>query len=114
MNANRDDEATPVEPPASGGLQQERGGSPTGRQSRPSRIRVDLRRLPRFWYWVVALMVTGGVGWLAWKTGRPGEGTVWVRERVAPVLGWVWIGLAAVALVTWPFRRKREGPECRR
>ena len=57
--------------------------------------------------------MTGGVVWLAWKTGQPGEGTTWVRERAAPVMGWIWIGLVVVVLLTWPLRRKGKEPPCR-
>lgn len=73
------------------------------------RTRVDLRRsLPPWLILLLGAAIAVGVALLAWWVGRDDPAPTWITERLVPALGWVYIALALVALVSW-WRRRAHG-----
>lgn len=75
---------------------------------RPPRRRIDLLRLlspaARM---VLALAVVAVVSLAAWWVGRDEPVPAWIATGLVPLLGWLWLALAAVALASWWLRRRR-------
>jgi hypothetical protein len=63
------------------------GGDPTDR--RP----LDLRRLPRWLQYVIALAVVALVVAAAWAFGGDRPVPSWITGFVIPALGWLYVGL---------------------
>ena len=76
---------------------------------RQSRRRVDLRRLPRWQQYVLALGVTAVVVVAAWLVGGDEPVPAWVSEILVPALGWLVLAIVAGALATRLLRRRRRG-----
>ena len=72
-----------------------------------ARIRIDLFRLRPVWYWSIALIIVGLVSTLAWWVAQRRPQATSLSPGVRDVLGWCFIVLALVALITWPLRRRR-------
>ncbi len=69
------------------------------------RRRVDLRTLPPWAQYTIALAVVAVVGGVAWLVGRGRPTPSWF-QGVIPILGW--IGVAAlVYLAVWQLLKKR-------
>jgi hypothetical protein len=72
---------------------------------RPPRRRVDLRILPTWAQYLIALIVVAAVGGVAWLVGRGRPTPSWF-QGLFPVLGW--IGVAALLyLAVWQILKKR-------
>ena len=58
---------------------------------RPSseRISVDLKRLPRWLQYVIAVSVTAVVVALAWHVGKDRPVPHWIQAYLVPALGWI-------------------------
>jgi 4-hydroxybenzoate polyprenyltransferase len=65
---------------------------------RQSRRRVDLRRLPRWQQYVIALTVTAAVVAAAWLVGRGEPVPGWVSGWLVPALGWLVLAVGGGAL----------------
>lgn len=78
-------------------------------QPRPPRRRVDLSRLltPAA-RWTLAIVVIVAIGFAGWWTGRDRPVPAWISQGLVSWLGWAYLALAAVALVSW-WRRRRAG-----
>ena len=75
----------------------------------PPRRRVDLRRLPRWQQYALALAVTAAVVVLAWLVGGDEPVPAWVSELLVPALGWLVLAVVAGALAMRLLRRLRRG-----
>jgi hypothetical protein len=64
----------------------------------PRRRRVDLRRLPRWQQYVIALTVTAGVVAAAWLVGGDEPVPAWASGWLVPALGWLVLAVGAGAL----------------
>jgi len=62
------------------------------------RRRVDLRRLPRWQQYALALAVTAAVVVAAWLVGGDEPVPAWVSELLVPALGWLVLAIVAGAL----------------
>jgi hypothetical protein len=62
------------------------------------RRRVDLRRLPRWQQYAIALGVTAVVVVAAWLVGGDEPVPAWVSEVLVPALGWLALAIIAGAL----------------
>ena len=72
----------------------------------PPRRRIDLfRLLPPAARYGVALLVIAAVSLAAWWSGRDEPVSPAVHGLLVPLLGWLWLALAAVALASWLWRR---------
>jgi hypothetical protein len=77
---------------------------------RPPRQRVDLfRLLSPLARTALALAVVVAVSLAAWWTGRDDPVPPFITDVLVPLLGWLWLALAAFAFVSW-WRRRRKGP----
>lgn len=76
--------------------------------TRPPRRRVDLFKLltPAARY-AVAVAIIVVVSLAAWWTGRDEPVPPAVNGILVPLLGWLWLALAAVALASWLWRRRK-------
>lgn len=64
------------------------------------RRRIDLHRtLSAPARWALALLIVGVVALLAVWQGHDRPVPAWIEEGLVPALGWIWLGLAALALV---------------
>ena len=73
------------------------------------RARVDLRRsMPRWALFALSAAVIAAVAGAAWWIGRDQPVPAWITRYLVPSLGWIYIGLAVVALAGyWQRRRAR-------
>lgn len=62
------------------------------------RRRVDLRRLPRWQQYAIALAVTAAVVVAAWLVGGDEPVPGWVSGILVPALGWLVLAIVAGAL----------------
>ena len=69
-------------------------------ESEPARRRVDLRVLPSWIQWALALGATAAVVLAAWWAEGDQPLPSWASENLVPGLGVAWLLLAAVALIT--------------
>lgn len=67
----------------------------------------DLRRLPVWLQYLVALSVIAVVAAAAWLVGRDRPVPHWVTHGIIPVLGWVYIAFAAYWVVSRILRWRR-------
>jgi hypothetical protein len=56
----------------------------------------------------LALAVVAAVVAAAWFTGRDRPTPAWITEWLVPILGWVFIGLVTIALVSRLRRGRRD------
>jgi hypothetical protein len=63
-----------------------------------SRIHVNLRRLPKWAVTLIALTVVIAITLAAWHVGKDEPNPEWVTKKLNPVLGWLWLMLAVIAL----------------
>ena len=75
--------------------------------STPKRVRIDLRRLPPFLQWIIALVVVAGFVLAARRWGNSQPPPEWASDGFVPVLGWIVIGLASIAALSAISRRLR-------
>lgn len=75
---------------------------------RPTRRRIDLFKLltPAARYGI-ALLVIAAVALAAWWSGHDDPVPPAVGGILVPLLGWLWLALAAVALASWLWRRRK-------
>lgn len=66
-----------------------------------SRKRVDLRALPTWLQYLIALTVTAIVVAFAWWVSRGAStpATTWVEHTLAPILGWLFIILVVFLII---------------
>jgi hypothetical protein len=67
-----------------------------------NRIRIDLKRLPKWLQYVIAITVTAIVVAVAWHQQRPAPD--WVMVWVVPILSWIGLVLIVTG-VTWHLRQ---------
>jgi hypothetical protein len=73
----------------------------------PPHRRVDLfRLLTPVARWVLAIAVIVAIALAGWWTGRDRPVPAWISQGLVPWLGWAYLALVAVALVSW-WRRRR-------
>jgi len=74
---------------------------PSGRrEARPTPgDRIDLRRLPAWLQYTIALAVVAVVAGLAWLVGRDDPLPDWMTGALIPALGWLYIVLFIIAIV---------------
>ena len=75
----------------------------------PLRRRVDLRHLPRWQQYTLALLVTAAVVVIAWLVGGDESVPAWVSKLVVPALGWLVLAIVASGLAIRLLRRQRGG-----
>jgi hypothetical protein len=73
---------------------------------------VDLHRLRPAARWTLAVAVVALVAVLAWWSGHDDPVPAWITRWLVPALGYAWLALAAVALVSH-WRRRRPKPPAR-
>lgn len=71
----------------------------------PPRRKVDLRRLPGWAQYVIALSVVAVVVTAAWIVGGDRPVPVWITRYLVPALGVFYLILCAIALIGWARRR---------
>lgn len=81
---------------------------------RPPRRRVDLSRLAPRTRTALALAIVVAVSLAAWWSGRDDPVPPFITDVLVPALGWLWLALAAFALVAWWRRRGKGGPDADR
>lgn len=75
---------------------------------RPPRRRVDLFKvLPPAARYALALAIIAAVALAGWWVGRDEPVPPAVGGFLVPLLGWLWLALAAVALASWLWRRRK-------
>jgi peptidoglycan/LPS O-acetylase OafA/YrhL len=74
-----------------------------------ARRRVDLRRLPRWQQYAIALAVTAAVVVAAWLVGGDEPVPAWVSELLVPALGWLVLAIVAGALAVRLLGRRGRG-----
>jgi hypothetical protein len=73
------------------------------------RRRIDLRRLPRWQQYAIALGVTGAVVVAAWLVGGDEPVPAGVSEILVPALGWLVLAIVAGALAVRLLGRRGRG-----
>jgi peptidoglycan/LPS O-acetylase OafA/YrhL len=73
------------------------------------RRRVDLRRLPRWQQYALALAVTAAVVVAAWLVGGDEPVPAWVSELLVPALGWLVLAIVVGALAVRLLGRRGRG-----
>jgi peptidoglycan/LPS O-acetylase OafA/YrhL len=76
---------------------------------RQTRRRIDLRRLPRWQQYALALAVTAAVVVAAWLVGGDEPVPAWVSELLVPALGWLVLAIVAGALAVRLLGRRGRG-----
>ena len=71
-----------------------------------SRKKVDLRTLPAWLYYIVALVVTVAIMIVAWIVGRDRPIPDWIENYLIPSLGWVFLLFLAVAIIGWLLKKR--------
>lgn len=71
-----------------------------------SRRRVDLRTLPVWLQYLIALTVAAMVMAAAWLVGRDEPVPYWIKNYLVPALGWIYLLLLAIVIIDW--LRKRQ------
>jgi hypothetical protein len=66
-----------------------------------SRREVDLWRLPAWLRYAISLSLVGVIAGAGWYVGRNRPVPEWITRGLIPFLGWLVLGLAAIALVQW-------------
>lgn len=66
----------------------------------------DLRTLPVWLQYVIALTVVAVVVAVAWVVGRDDPVPGWITDDLIPILGWTYLALVVVVIVTRLARRK--------
>jgi len=74
----------------------------------PPRKRVDLKRLPRWLQYAIALAVTAVVVALAWQTGKDRPVPGWIQDYLVPALGWIGLILLATGVLARIVARKKK------
>lgn len=74
------------------------------------RPRVDLRRLPSWLQYFIALATIASIAVVAWLAGRDEPIPLWVSEWLVPNLAWILLGLIIVAVAGTVIERKRRKP----
>jgi hypothetical protein len=69
--------------------------------------KIDIRVLPVWLQYVVALMIVAIIGGMAWLVGRDQLVPDWMQHRLIPALGWIYLILLAVALIRWIINKRR-------
>jgi hypothetical protein len=69
------------------------------------RKKVDLRTLPTWLQYLISLTTIAIVVAVAWLAGRNNPLPEWISLYLVPALGWLFIGLVVIALVS-RLRRK--------
>ena len=65
---------------------------------------IDLRRLPPYLRYPLALSIVAAVSALAWYVGRDRPVPAWIQHGM-PALGWIYLALLAVVVVQRLIRR---------
>lgn len=71
----------------------------------PPRIRVDLRRLPVWQQYAIALAVTGVVVAFAWQVGHTRVTPHWITAWLVPALGWIGLFLIVTGVIARVLRK---------
>jgi len=69
-----------------------------------SRIRIDLKKLPIWQQYAIALIIVAIVGVAAWMVGRNQPMSVWMNHYLVPFAGWFGIFTIAYLIL---FGRKK-------
>jgi hypothetical protein len=74
-----------------------------------SRKKVNLRTLPTWLQYLIALTVTAIVVVIAWlvSRGTPTPATTWVEHTLAPILGWLFIILVVFLIILRLTKRRK-------
>ena len=70
-------------------------------------MQVDLRRLPSWLQWALALAIVAAVVTLAWFVGGDQPVPAWASDQLVPALGVAWLVLLAIGLVSRFVTRRR-------
>lgn len=68
---------------------------------------IDLRRLPVWLQYLIALSVVALVGGAAWLVGRDRPVPLWITHYLVPALGAIYLLLLVARLVRWARRRRQ-------
>jgi len=71
------------------------------------RRRIDLKRLPRWLQYVIALTVTAVVVALAWHVGKDRPVPHWIQAYLVPALGWVGLILLVTGVLAWVLKKEK-------
>lgn len=69
--------------------------------------RIDLRRLPAPWRYLLALLVMAPIVWLAWHIGKDRPRPYWLEHYLIPFLAWCYIALAVRWVILKIIRRRK-------
>lgn len=67
---------------------------------------IDLRRLPTWLQYLIALSVVALVGGAAWLAGRDRPVPFWITHYLVPALGVIYLVLLVARLARWAWRRR--------
>jgi len=67
--------------------------------------KINLFRLPRWQQYGIALLVVGMVAGLALLTNQGKPPPAWIKHRLIPILGWVYLALVGIVVVRAILRR---------
>jgi hypothetical protein len=68
--------------------------------------KIDLRVLPVWLQYIIALTVVAIVAGLAWLVGRDQPVPDWIQHGLIPALGWIYLALLAAALLRWIIKKR--------